>query len=676
LPRSFDSVFYGAAGTSTGGPPDDEFNRVSFLSHFEGANNGVNNAFDDSSSNNHTISNTGSPTQGSFGPFARPNGEFGVDFDGSGDYLSVPDSDDFNIGSGLFTAETWIFPTASPSQAIIMGQWSGSYSWAFMFSSGAARYPRFLIYDGSFYDNISSTAVPLNQWSHLALVRETSNVFKMYLNGDEIYSVTLNKTANNSTNPLTIGADNAGNYAIQGFLSNTRFVKGTAVYTSAFTPSTSPLTAVTNTKLLTCQSNRFVDNSASAHAVTVTGAPAVTAFGPFLTSAVYDAAVNGASSSPLDYQTLISIADGSWKTLGTGDFTWEFWFYGKTESAYMIGDGTAGTNISSTFTLGVSGKRLILYYSIQGGEAYPLQSPNSAPFYNLNEWHHLAYVRSGNDHKIYANGVLRATETRSGTMVDSTGALQIGNFGPGFSGGSDTIFSDVRLVKGTAVYSGSTYTVPTAPLTAISGTELLVNFKDAQAIDSAAQSNLTLFGNAKISTAQAKFGDTSLLLDGTGDAAQIAKTTNSFAFGTGDYTVEMWLYLTAVNENDQIFDMRTSDSSVNPGSYLDSSARPNLYISGGVRLTSNTAISANTWTHFAICRASGTTRIFQAGQVTGTLNSDTYNIVAGKLMLGARYNSAGTNNGQGHWEDVRVSNMARYTSNFSLPTAAFPDKGQ
>ena len=56
-------------------PSDDQFNRVSFLSHFDGANNGVNNAFDDGSDSNHTITANGNVTQGSFGPFARPDGE-------------------------------------------------------------------------------------------------------------------------------------------------------------------------------------------------------------------------------------------------------------------------------------------------------------------------------------------------------------------------------------------------------------------------------------------------------------------------------------------------------------------------------------------------------------------------------------------------------------------------
>ena len=75
LRSSFGKVFMGAAGS--GGPSDDEFNRVSFLSHFDGANNGVNNAFDDGSANNHTITAAGNVTQGSFGPFGT---NWGIDF--------------------------------------------------------------------------------------------------------------------------------------------------------------------------------------------------------------------------------------------------------------------------------------------------------------------------------------------------------------------------------------------------------------------------------------------------------------------------------------------------------------------------------------------------------------------------------------------------------------------
>jgi len=667
------------ASSAAGGASDDQFNRVSFLSHFDGANNGVNDAFDDSSSNNHTISNTGSPTQGSFGPFARPDGEWGVSFDGgsyvTSNYLQVAESSDFDFGTGDFTVEFFFFNR----------EYGAYYDYLVTFGNSTTTTSSFGIYiDGGTSINLwqnsaaiaSSTSYNTNQWYHLAVVRASGTV-KFYLDGSEI------KSASFSSDISSPGGMNVANWRLasdsqyfNGIISNLRVVKGTAVYTGNFTAPTSKLTAITNTVLLTCQSNRFLDNSATGHTVAPEVSPAVTAFGPFLTSAVYDAAVNGASSSPLDYQTYLSIADGAWKTLGTGDFTWEFWFYGKTESLYMVGDATSTQNISSTFTLGVSSKRLTLYYSIQGEQAYPLQSPNSAPFYNLNEWHHVAYVRDGNDHKIYADGILRASETRSGTMVDSTGAQHIGNFGAGYSSGSNTIFSDVRLVKGTAVYSGSTYTVPTAPLTAISGTELLVNFKDAQAIDSAAQNNITLGGNANTSTDQAKFGDTSLHLDGTTDYAEIV---NVQGFGKGDFTIEGFYRFASFTSQGDVFDFRTALNSALPLLYLNNSGELKYYLSGALRIEagSSNELSTNTWYHIALCRGSGSTKLFVDGTQVGSTYSDSITYLTAPIVrIGARSYGTPDQNIDGFVDEFRISRTARYTSNFTAPTAAFADKGQ
>ena len=669
----------GAAGGDV--PSEDQFNRVSFLSHFEGANNGVNNAFDDGSASNHTITAAGNVTQGSFGPFARPDGEWGVTFDGTGDYLSAEDDTNFSFGTGDFTVECLLFRQSNSAtindimgtsnNSAYLGSNRGGWVLAYYhnYSVGNLYAVKFgYQYNNSFPVDIAFTkTLNANTWYHLAITRQ-GNQLKCFVDGTQTGNTVTDSTNMISTEPLTVGTGSGASNYVTGNISNVRVIKGTAVYTSNFTPPTSPLTAITNTKLLTCQSNRFVDNSASALTVTPSGNPAVTSFGPFLTSAVYDAAVNGASGyfrggGTDDY--LITANASSDFNLGTGQFTFECWVY-LTSSAQqtIMGSGVSGS--SSMFNI----------FLLSG--VLQVHSPSAVIFSNagtlqLFAWQHIVVERdSNNDLKAFLNG----TQTATTNTTADFGANNIFKVGTHFNGTNDLsgYVSDVRFIKGSGVapQAGG----PTAPLSTVTNTKLLLNMADGQAIDSAAQNNLTLYGNAKISTAQAKFGNTSLLLDGTGDAAQIATTTNLFAFGTGDYTVEMWLYLTAVNENDQIFDMRTSDSSVNPGSYLDSSARPNLYISGGVRLTSNTAISANTWTHFAICRASGTTRIFQAGQVTGTLNSDTYNIVAGKLMLGARYNSAGTNNGQGHWEDVRVSNMARYTSNFTAPAEPFADKGQ
>jgi len=668
------------ASGAAGGASDDQFNRVSFLSHFDGANNGVNNAFDDSSSNDHTISNTGSPTQGSFGPFARPDGEWGVSFDGTNDGLRLQSSD-FGISTEAFTAECWVFPTKVPDNSdsfmwcmdATQSNASGN-TWALRANNGKVQV--FTVSSGTLTTKESTASLNINAWNHVAISRSGTTMY-VALNGT-VESATCASSLNNQQY-LHIGcaASNVYAYFFQGIISNARYLVGTALYTSDYTVPTGKLTAITNTDLLTCQSNRFVDNSASGHAITITGEPAVTAFGPFLTSAVYDATVNGASSQ-LGATNYVHIADGAWKTLGTGDFTWEYWIYPIGENAYHVGDATAGTNISSTFTLGVSGKRLILYYSIAGEEAYPIYSPDSAPYYNNNEWLHLAYVRSGNDHKIYANGILRASETRSGTMVDSTGQFNIGNFGEGYAiGAPDGIYCDVRLVKGTAVYSGSTYTVPTAPLTAISNTELLVNFKDGQAIDSAAQNNITLGGNANTSTDQAKFGDTSLHLDGTTDYAEIV---NVQGFGTGDFTIEGFYRFASFTSQGNLFDFRTALSSALPLLSLNLSGELKYVVTGANRISagSGNELSTNTWYHIALCRGSGSTKLFVDGTQVGSTYSDSITYLTAPIVrIGARSYSATPNqNIDGFVDDFRISRMARYTSNFTAPSEPFADKGQ
>ena len=100
---------FGANANSVVLPSEDEFNRVSFLSHFDGANNGVNNAFDDGSTSNHTITANGNVTQGSFGPFARPDGEWSINFDNSSTSLLY-----FGMGAtgsfdGNFTIEGFFY---------------------------------------------------------------------------------------------------------------------------------------------------------------------------------------------------------------------------------------------------------------------------------------------------------------------------------------------------------------------------------------------------------------------------------------------------------------------------------------------------------------------------------------------------------------------------------------
>ena len=281
---------------------------------------GSNQTFDDASTLNHTITVNGDVTASTFSPHRQ--GRYATYFDGSGDYLTIPDHADFNMGSENFTAECWIYPTASPSQPIIMGQWSGSYSWALEMSNNSSRYLRFLTNAGSIVDNVSSTAVPLNAWSHIALVRNGTS-FVAYLNGTSVVSSTVTGALVNSTDALSIGANASGSYAIQGYISNVRVVKGTAVYTSNFTSPTAPLTAITNTKFLLGDLPYFKDQSASNHAITVDGNASLKPFSLF-DNAPYSEADHGASVHFGEANGNAIIIPTTAATT-TGDYTIEFW---------------------------------------------------------------------------------------------------------------------------------------------------------------------------------------------------------------------------------------------------------------------------------------------------------------------------------------------------------------
>jgi hypothetical protein len=104
----------------------------------------------------------------------------------------------------------------------------------------------------------------------------------LYINGVSVATSTV-ATNFNQTNDFYIaaGRDGAGALTFNGYISNARIVKGVAVYTTNFTPPTSPLTAIANTSLLTCQSATLVDNGPNNFTITAVGNSAVSRESPF-----------------------------------------------------------------------------------------------------------------------------------------------------------------------------------------------------------------------------------------------------------------------------------------------------------------------------------------------------------------------------------------------------------
>lgn len=678
---------FGANASGAAGPSDDEFNRVSFLSHFDGANNGVNNAFDDSSAINHTITANGNVTQGSFNPYGT---NWAVDFSkDTNPRLSCGSSSDFTFGTGDFTVEFFVFFYSLTSYQTPM---SAGYndSGGMAIQTGNAN-GKFVFYSGgSALVSETTSDAEANKWYHIAFSRQ-SGTLRVYRNGVQT------GTASNSTNlnrvgNILIGSDQDLN--IDGLLSNFRLVKGTSLYNSNFTPPASALTAVTNTTLLTLQSNRFVDNSASGHTVTPnTGKETVTAFGPFLTSAVYDPAVNGASAYFDGSVDRLHAPEDASTRVAASNFTFEAWVYPTTTTVVNDMIFTQGApGVYSPFNVYILGTTVRIYISTNGTSWNIASNSTSSNSVQINAWNHISLVRNGTTIGLYINGVADNTYAVSTTAFftptreTSVGGRDGEEYFTGY-------ITDARLVIGTAVYT-SAFTPPTAPLTAITNTKLLLNMADGQAIDSAAQNNLTLVGTAKTSTAQYKFGTASLLLDGNSDLVTLPADVGRLSAGNApiDFTIEFSFRLAAnvgVTPNSIIARWETSGSqrswmvrmdnisSENKMSFFDSSTGSN-----NASTTFSTAFSSETWYQIALVSASGAVKLY----VNGTADSTTHTWTTGTfnapydstalLSIGANVPSSPDNFFNGNIDEVRLSKFARYTSNYTAPSEPFADKGQ
>ena len=196
----------------------------------------------------------------------------GVDFDGSGDYLSVPNSSDYSFGSGDFTVEGWfnLDSTTSAAQTII-SVWdydNAQRSWQIEAASNGTI-SLSVSPDGTNSTTAGGANITANagKWTHFAGIRE-GNTLKLYINGTLKTSASYSGSIyDNTDDNLFIGILNGSANPVNGQISNIRVVKGTAVYTENFVPPSAALTNITNTKLLCCQS----DSSTTTAAVIATG---------------------------------------------------------------------------------------------------------------------------------------------------------------------------------------------------------------------------------------------------------------------------------------------------------------------------------------------------------------------------------------------------------------------
>jgi len=682
------------AGSGATEATDDDFNLVTGLYHFDGANGAQNKTFLDSSSNAFSVTRAGSSTQGTFSPFSAEEGKFSIEFPiGNTDkkLTLANNTNNFALGTSAFTIECWVFVTAdtnSYSRVWHIGPyWNDNNSLGLVVNDTASSDKiAFCIFAAGGRTCVSTNVTPMNQWTHIACVRDSSGNFKLFINGNldatnTSYTSTNISPSGNQT--LAIGSvfETSTNIqtdaSFEGFISNLRLVVGTALYSSSFTPSTSPLTAVTNTNLLTCCSNRFIDKSTSAHPITAipTGAsPKVKPFSPFAPSAEYDSAVNGGSfygDGSGDYASIA--ADSAFDVLSNGTFTIDFWFY--RESSFGLYSDYVG------IFNGVSAGVLLYQYStgfhvyINGSTVFNVTHPAT------NQWVHVALTRDGTTLRLFLNGVLKGSSTASlgasnyplNVAGDSTGRVGVQGY-----------VSDVRVVKGTALYT-SAFSPPTAPSTAITNTEVLLNFTNFAAFDQSGKTNAITRANAQTSTAVTpKFGTASLYLDGTSDNLHLV---NVVPIGYSPFTIEFFFRSNTTSLDTyyrRLYKMASNSGQSNEWAEICINHPSGSYGSGNNifvyvpdvngRITGTATPFDNNWHHFALTRdSSNNLKMFVDGTQDGSTATNAYNFSQTQHLVGAN-DTTGNGDFLGYIDELRLTMKARYTSNFTAPTKESPNR--
>ena len=183
---------------------------------------------------------------------------------------------------------------------------------------------------------------------------------------------------------------------------------------------------------------------------------------------------------------------------------------------------------------------------------------------------------------------------------------------------------------------------------------------------------ITVTGNVNHSVTQAKFNDSSIYFDGTNDSLDIADSSD-FDFGTGNFTFEFWCYKTGSGKM-AIFETRPNGGNDHGFNLEFSGADKFEWYDASISGTlprDPSAISLNTWTHYACVRNGTTFTMYKNGTSVGTpLTGDSSSQASdGTPTIGE--SSAGANDFQGYLDEIRLSSTARYTGNFTAPTSPF-----
>ena len=505
-------------------------------------------------------------------------------FDGDNDKLSIANHSDIQLDgvNSSNTIEFWIHPKTITTNDQLFARYANSGSaddhLAILDVSGSSARIKYWRYGTSGYTEFTTNyVIQTYNWYHIAVVNINTAV-TIYINGKSEGTGTFTPSTSNhagSSEPFTFGCWGTSN-AFDGYMDEIRIVKGTAVYTSDFTPPTSRFSASdeANTKLL-IHSNQTYDSSDNNLHIEQVGNPLPS---PTTTNKYGGSAwrVAGSSASDVTSDQYLKVGNGN-AILTSGDWTIEFW--GKDTSASSTqGWFTYWKDSNNNFKLSNYGT--LEFFAKIGGTSQNSGSTQSRD----TSWHHYAvvYDDSTTTLTVYQDGS-QTSQNTSFTLDINASSMQGGFFALGARTDNGTDFNqyssdctidDFRITHA-KVYTGN-FTAPTSALTKTwsastgipanstsSNVKLLVhgnhagtdNFTDSATsgtthviTPTGAYHSQAHGGIAPAMTFPAslkKTGSAGVYFDGTtGNHGLTITPANNTDLnpGTGDWTLDFWIY--------------------------------------------------------------------------------------------------------------------------------------
>ena len=590
-----------------------------------------------------------------------------------------------------FTWEARIYPMSCPSgsDAVIFDTRSIDTS-ALGLTLGYNSSYQLYVANTASKDLTTTAAMTLNAWNSVALVRNGSTL-TVFLNGTQVGQLT-NYTRTLTDTRMVIGTNVNYAFCVDAYMQEIRYTPGVARYSGAYTPATVAFDDNDATAQLLIHANDADGTPVKARLSGVVVTDTVSSTDTFLQAAYTSYSgkairLDGVSAA-LNGNRRLSVPAGVLTAPGTL-FTWECRFYptGYGDASYSgIMDTRAALNNATGITL-YHGSDYIPKVGYNGTAEL---TSNTAM--KLNRWNYLALTRNGNTLTLYLNGRQVAQSTTFTRTLSDTTMLIGSTVNYRYV---NAYYEEIRYTPGVDRYSaGSASYVKVLnrsddkPFGNIKWTDsywknvtTLLRFdgQDGDTTTTDVKGKTVTLTSATLSTEAARYGGCSLKLTAIASSAYIADAS-AFNFSSGDYTLEGWMYFTAVVTGDYCNFLCTNNN-VYPGRWLidfgvTATTMTARYVSenNGI-VASGTAVpgSLNSWNHVAIVNdtASGTFRIYINGKIS--INRAALQLTnAGHIYIGK--NSGAWTPQNYYIDDVRFTKgKARYKAEFTPPPCPFPE---